>query len=125
MLDTFLEVAAGHYKKANDQKRTVELMSRLPKETLINIANGTEKLAYGCDDDWLEKYKGTPLLPQAVQLAKQELELEQADIQRRAEERAERQADESWAARDQRRSPPPRQHRCHPSQCLPQRCPHR
>jgi len=102
MLDTFLEVAAGHYKKANDKARTVELMSRLPKETLMKIASGQLKLSGLCgDDDWLEKYKGTPLLPAAIQLAQQELELEQQDIEQRAQRRAEREEDDTFAARDQ------------------------
>lgn len=79
MLDTFLEVACSRTKVAAAKARQVELLQQLPNEFLYKLATGEEKLAYidgmGCGEEWLEKFKGTPLLQKAIELAKQDLQL--------------------------------------------------
>lgn len=79
MLDAFLEVACSKTKQAEARNRRVELLEQLPNETLMKIASGEEKLAYldsmSCGEEWLEKFKGSPLLGKAIELAKQDLQL--------------------------------------------------
>lgn len=79
MLDTFLEVACSRTKTASAKAHRVELLKQLPNEVLAKLASGEEKLAYidsmGCGEEWLEKFKGTPLLQKAIELAKQDLQL--------------------------------------------------
>ncbi len=55
---------------------------------------------------WVNQFEGTPLLPQAVALERQELQMEADDLSKRSAEDAERQArsqeDQArWASRDQ------------------------
>jgi len=100
MLDTWLEVFSQKEKQAQDKKHVVDLMTLLPKDTLLKIAKGEEKLGSN-DGEWLEKYHGTPFLSRAVELARQELEIEKAEIAQRAEDKANREAKpDFWEARD-------------------------
>lgn len=76
MLDAFLEVII---KKEDSRLQEVKLandLKRLPNETLYGLATGKQKLAFGYSDEWLEKYKGTPLFEQAMELEKADLEAE-------------------------------------------------
>jgi len=60
-------------------------------------------LACGPDGshDWLEQFKGTPLLQQAIQLEQQALDLEAQEIEIRQQEQAEReQNQQKWQMRD-------------------------
>lgn len=99
MLDAFLEVACGHTKEAEARAHTTELMKQLPDEVLYDIATGKEKLAYISDHDhsFLQKFKGTPLFDQAVQLEQAELELKMEQAQERQQE------DQTWRQRDAQR----------------------
>lgn len=99
MLDTFLQVAYEHEKTASDKTELAELMMQLPDEELAKLASGEVKLSYGCGDDWLEKYKGTPLMEQAIALEQQALEMEMQRKQQQ-QERSEGYREED-AARDQ------------------------
>lgn len=76
MLDSFLEVTYEREKKAQANNHLVETMKNLPDEMLQKIASGEMKLAYHDDEDWLEKFKGTQLLGKAIELEKQELQIE-------------------------------------------------
>jgi hypothetical protein len=98
MIDTFLEVAYGQTKEAEAKERVVEAMKKLPIEELHKIASGESKLAYfDHDGSFLQKFKGTPLFDQAVQL-------EQADLQIKMEQAQERQQqDQGWRQRDAQR----------------------
>lgn len=100
MLDTFLEVAYAHEKTASNKNRLAEVMTQLPDEELAKLASGEVKLGYfGCDDKWLEKYKGTPLMEQAIGLEQQSLEQEmQRKEQNQARQEMYREED---AQRDQ------------------------
>jgi hypothetical protein len=106
MLDSFLKVACGRAQKAEEQVQLVETMRKLPEELLLKIASGEEKLSYigSCGDlggggSWLDKFKGTPLLAQAIELEKQDLQEQMAEQSRYREEDQARSARN--AARDQ------------------------
>jgi hypothetical protein len=107
MLDEFLKVVAERAKVASSKAHTVELMTRLPKDILRKMASGKIKLGSMCgDDDWIEKYKGSPFLAQAIELEKKEIDAEQEDLVRRQEDEALRRQkdvsrDDTWIARDQ------------------------
>jgi hypothetical protein len=95
MLDPFMRTLYERDSKERHDSKMVDLMTQLPNETLVKIASGEEKLGFGSDDDWLEKYKGTPLLDQAIQLEQQSLELE---MQRK---QVQRQEDEEYDQKDE------------------------
>lgn len=107
MLDSFLKVACSRSQKATDQARLVDRMRELPEEVLLKIASGEEKLAYiggplGCGIDggtWLDRFKGTPLFPQAIELEKQDLQAQMAEQAAYREDDAKRST--RSAARDE------------------------
>ena len=74
MLDAFIKVA---YEKQNEQreyKELVQTLKYLPKDELNKIASGNLKLAFGDDSaSWLDKFQGTPLYEQALELEKNKL----------------------------------------------------
>lgn len=94
MLDKFLEVTYEKSKKAEAGLRLSEAMRKLPNEYLLAIATGQEKLAYS-DTEWLDKFKGTPLFEQALEIEKQQLENEMAKNERQ------RQRDALFEGEDQ------------------------
>ncbi len=96
MLDSFLKVAYAHDAAERHQDELVELMKKLPTGDLYKIASGQEKVAFGGDSlEWLERFKGTPLFEQAVQLEQESIQLEVAEKQQQEMNQ------ESWRARDQ------------------------
>jgi len=101
MLDNFLEVAYTRTKEAEDKAHLVESMRKLPNELLMKIASGEEKLAFmgHGGESWLDKFKGTPLFTQAIQLEEQQLQLDMANKQNWAAESAKRSQDD--AVRDE------------------------
>lgn len=99
MLDSFLEVAMGHEKVASDQRKLVDAMTQLPVEDLVKIASGGTKLSFLCGDsgEWLEKFKGTPLMEQAIAI-------EEADLERQmARNEMNRESSETWKQDDAQR----------------------
>ncbi len=87
MLDTFLEVAMGHEKVASDQRKLVDTMTELPVEDLLKIASGETKLSFfHGDNEWLEKFKGTPLIDEAIAIEEADLQAQMARTQRRREQ---------------------------------------
>lgn len=93
MLDAFLEVACGKTKQAEAEAKNVALLKQLPETVLRKIAYG------GLGDgstDWLEKFRGTPLLDQAIAIEKEALEIEMQENERRQHERAMRQQFGEW-----------------------------
>jgi hypothetical protein len=101
MLDRYIEVLWGHEKQAAEQRKLVDLLGRLPIDELDGLASGRTKLAFSCGDDgeWLEKFKGTPLLEQAIQLEQEQLQLEAQQISQRQESR--QSGDQEAMQRDQ------------------------
>ncbi len=94
MLDRFLKVALSHSAKEQHELELVELMKKLPNEQLYKLATGEMKLS-GEGLDWIDKFKGTPLFEQAVQLEQESIQNEVAQKQTNAQNQA------GWDARDQ------------------------
>lgn len=85
MLDAFLEVVCEKTKQAESRERIQALLNRLPSSELMKIANCTPssdmKIAgEGC---WLDQFRGTPLLDQAIEIEKAELQVQMDDAARR------------------------------------------
>jgi hypothetical protein len=112
MLNEFLKVA---YEEQLRKESTVEVMSlleKLPAEELRKLADGTpvarlwphlEKAAYmdecksdGTPKTWLDQFKGTPFLDQAIALEQEELQAEMTDIQKRQERRQQNKLDDNF-----------------------------
>jgi hypothetical protein len=76
---------------------------KVASATSLKDPTALEKWAYGMafgelgqDQDFLSKFEGTPLAPQAIALAEQELAMESRHLQKRMQRDAQRQMDESW-----------------------------
>ena len=103
MLDHLLEVTYSREKTAQEEAGLVQTLRKLPNEELRKIATGQTKLGFGCDSDekWLEKYKGTPLLGQAIALEQQALQVEMARQEQDAQQDEMRQQNNFWRQADQ------------------------
>lgn len=98
MLDLYLEASYGQTKEAEAKERQVDLLKQLPDEVLMKIASGEEKLAWGGGiakegfyhhgrgEQWLDRFKGTPLFEQALQIEQEDLQSEMAQKARRQEQ---------------------------------------
>ncbi len=113
MLDKYLMVAYGAEQKKTAERQLVGKLKEFPTEELESFLRGDDssklasyvgdcaKEAGGSDFCWLDKYKGTPLFQQAVELEKALLQLDMEDQQLREQERAVRpQPSDTWAKRD-------------------------
>lgn len=98
MLDSFLEVLVKNEDKRLQTVKLANDLKRLPNETLYGIATGKQKLAFGYSDEWLEKYKGTPLFEQAMALEKADLE---AEISREQANAVQPDMSQFWKTQDQ------------------------
>lgn len=77
MIPEYMQVLWEHDVKNRGDREFVETLKNLPNEELYKIANGhTKEGYYDSDGDWLQKYKGSPLFQQAVELEKRLIELE-------------------------------------------------
>lgn len=98
MLDHFLSAAYESSQKEQQKRAFIEDLKKLPMSDLLQLANGGVKIASLCGNsgtEWLEKFKGTPLFDQALQLEQAEI---QEDIAR--QQRSQERRDE-WAGSDQ------------------------
>lgn len=98
MLDHFLAVAVRH---DHDREQSVKLaadLQRLPNDLLYRLATGKEKLSFGTNEEWLEKYHGTPLFEQALQLEHADLE---NDVARQQADSARPAMDQFYKTQDQ------------------------
>lgn len=90
MLDAFLSVAYDHETRHAENVKLAKILKVLPMEDLQKLATGEAKLAFGAcspmgsGECWIDKFKGTPLFDQALQLEKAELEAEVARTQAQA-----------------------------------------
>ena len=98
MLDAFLEVAYSNDQKKQQAVKLASSLKNLPNDQLFALATGKAKLAFHHDEDWLEKYRGTPLFQEAMALEKADLENEVARTQASA---AQPQMDQFWKTQDQ------------------------
>lgn len=88
MLDAFLEVACGRTKQAEAEARNLRLLEQLPTPVLHKIASGNLALdKVGGEGCWLDKFRGTPLLDQAIALEREELEVQMDENRRRQAQR--------------------------------------
>ena len=84
MFDHFLEIACRQDQQHALRNEMAEHFKMLPVEELQKIASGELKLADCCDsgeDDWLSKFRTTPLYPQALSLEEELLQLDVAEQQ--------------------------------------------
>jgi hypothetical protein len=84
MFDPFVKQA---YKAGHAVDPLVNALSLLPKGTLTKLAFG--HMSCGGDSaDWLERFQGTPLYDQALELLQEELHQETEDLQNREQQHA-------------------------------------
>lgn len=108
MLDEFLKVAHAREQEKVARRELIDLVGRLPVEDIQKLASGEplEKWA-SHDDEWLDRYKGTPLFAQALELERQGLELDAQELEarerRRAREAQEDEGPDNCHARDRLR----------------------
>jgi len=105
MLNEFLKVAYAQSTQRTEQEELVTLMKQLPMAELHKIARG-EKVAYlgpcsdgGGNQSWVEQFKGTPFMEQAVGLEQELLQAEMASQQRNQVES--QRSQQSYAQMDQ------------------------
>ena len=105
MLDAFLSVLMKQASDKKSEDALAEQMSKLPMKELQKIARVGIKTAFSDDGDsakWLEKYEGTELYDQAIELEKGLLDIEAKRIQKRMDEhnRPEPEQEDLYTAED-------------------------
>jgi hypothetical protein len=109
MLNAFLKVSYETQKRATFVGEIEELLKQLPDEDLSKLASGVSiKEAWGaeCAPDgtptsFLDKFKGTPLMEQAIALEQEEIQADMLDMQRREESRSRMQEENNvWDLKD-------------------------
>lgn len=112
MLDHFLSAMYSNERKNQEKRATVDALKKLPAAMLAKLASGEaslSKIACMSDGDgeahtWLDKFKGTPLMDQAIALEQQELQADVERMQQQAQRREESKAlDLIWEQKDQMR----------------------
>jgi hypothetical protein len=105
MLDVFLQAGYVKEKRAAASLEMSRLMMKLPQEELLKIASGEAECAPkegSGGEEWLEKFRGSPLLDQAFQLAQEEIALDMQDLQERQQRKEEDVTrGDHWMAKDQ------------------------
>lgn len=95
LLEEFLKVAASSIEEQQAEAAMVAQVRSLPTEAL-------SKLAFcGDDGEWLDKFKGTPLESESLQIERRKLEL---DVAREQENAQDDQVDEVRSAQRQARN---------------------
>lgn len=107
MLNEFLKVAYNKSRAEQEQAEFVDLLKQLPIEELHKIAqSGEVKLASDLmaaeSKSWLDQFKGTPFMEQAVALEQEGLQAEMARQQQRSVENQRLQ--QGYAQEDQLRT---------------------
>jgi hypothetical protein len=109
MLDVFLEAVSGQTKVAEVKQGLRALLERLPTEELRKVASGTAvpKVAFYGDNPtgecWLDKFKGTPQYDQALEIEKEDLDIQMQEQHRRQVEMEMRAELPTWDEVDLRR----------------------
>lgn len=106
MLDAFLEVVSGHAKVAAARGQMMASLERLPSSELRKIASGeaVPKAASEDGTSWLEKFRGSPLFDQALELEKEDLDIQMQEQHRRQVESEMRSQLPTWDETDLRRT---------------------
>jgi hypothetical protein len=107
MLDSFLKVAYETQRRETFTGELHDLLMQLPVDEISKLAKGvTIKEAYGdCMPEercsFLDKFKGSPLIEQAIALEQEEIQADMLDMQRREESRARMQEENNvWDLKD-------------------------
>jgi hypothetical protein len=90
MLNEFLEVVYESEQKKEAQVELVEQMKKLPNTELAKLAfgsSGVKEAFYDTDEEWLDKFKGSPLFERAAQLEEQLLQIQMSQQQNRQSQR--------------------------------------
>lgn len=91
MLDHYLNVVSEQMQKEAALASFVDRLSLLPPGELAQVRQtGEIKLAF-CDDEWLQKFHGSPLAQKAIALAEQQLRMDAEQSSQREEFDAERE----------------------------------
>jgi len=91
MLDHYLNVVSEQMQKEAALASFVDRLSLLPPGELARVRQtGEIKLAF-CDDEWLQKFHGSPLAQKAIELAEQQLRMDAEQSSQREEFDAERE----------------------------------
>ena len=91
MLDHYLNVVSERMQKEAALASFVDRLSLLPPAELALVRQtGEIKLAF-CDDEWLQKFHGSPLAQKAIALAEQQLRMDAEQSSQREEFDAERE----------------------------------
>lgn len=110
MLDHFLVAAYNRKQEDMEKRATVDALKKLPPAFLMKLASGEVKFSSfldscapkcGDDDNWLDRFRGTDLLDQAMALEEQGLSLEMQRLQNQQQRREESQQDNAiWDQQD-------------------------
>lgn len=100
MLDTFLKVAYARDQRTREQDEMVAALQHLPLEDLRKLADGGPVPWDGVSsgNEFLDRFRGTPLFEQAMVLEQEELQAEMTDLQKREDRRLTEQNDQSLYA---------------------------
>lgn len=84
MLDAFLEVVHEKTKQAEATERLRQLLNKLPNHELAKIASCGMSASKTAGDGgcWLDQFRGTPLLDQAIEIERAEIEVQMEDAKR-------------------------------------------
>src|SRR5690606_33338826 len=85
MLEAYLLVSTEHEEAQKEQVKMASLLKQLPAEDLEKLARFG--LISDTKEDWLEKFKGTPLYDQALALEEEDLRLEMENTAQRQQQR--------------------------------------
>jgi hypothetical protein len=107
MLDQFLKVAYETQRRETYTGELHDLLMQLPVDEIGTLASGVSiKEAYGdCMPEerqtFLDKFKGSPLIEQAIALEQEEIQADMLSMQKREERRVEQQAEDNvWDLKD-------------------------
>lgn len=107
MLDSFLKVAYEEQRRETFTGELHELLMQLPIDEIGKLAAGVSiKEAYGdCMPEerqsFLDHFKGSPLMEQAIALEQEEIQADMLDMQKREARRVEQQSEDNvWDLKD-------------------------
>lgn len=104
MLDAFLEVAHQKTKQAEAAENTRRLLEKLPRSVLAKVASGEIQIGKSASEcNWLDQFRDSPLLEQAVAIEREDLEVQMDEARRRQAETEMRSQMPSWDETDLRR----------------------
>jgi hypothetical protein len=102
MLDGFLKVAYAQHARVEEERTLLELVGQLPLEDIQKLAFGEPLPSSGSGEKWLDTFKGTPMLEEAIALEQEEIQADMTDLEQRKQRRAtDDQSSGLWELKDQ------------------------